>query len=135
MSDLQPSRELAVARTEAPKRDWRLFSVTLVAGIAAFAILLSMHYMPEIYQKLTALTLLGVAFGFAAYSWTYLGLRDSIGAAGFGVALLTSGLATTDHLLAAWFICVAGAVTSIIVLALRFSEPLGLSPGSNRHTR
>ena len=135
MSDLPTSHELAVARTEAPKRDWRLFSVTLVAGVAAFAILLSMHYMPEVYQKLTALTLLGAAFGFFTYSWTYLGLRESIGAAGFGVSLLTSGVATTDHLIAAWFLCVAGAMTSIIVLALRFSEPLGLNPDPNRNTR
>ena len=61
MSDAQQSLPGLPATAGDPmKRDWRAFTVTLIAGTIAFAGLLGMHYMPEVYQKLTALTACGV---------------------------------------------------------------------------
>ncbi|WP_342659193.1 hypothetical protein NPJ82_16220 (plasmid) [Sphingomonas sp. NY01] len=116
------------------KRDWRTFTVTLIAGTIAFAALLGMHYMPEAYQKLTALTALGIAVGFFLVTMTPLAPRECIGVAAFFMSLTTSFSATGDHLLAAWILCIAGGLTSVVILALRWSEPLRHAPGSSSRT-
>lgn len=132
MSDAQQSLPGLPATAGNPmKRDWRAFTVTLIAGTIAFAGLLGMHYMPEVYQKLTALTACGVAAGFFFWTLTPLTRRECIGTAAFAISLLTSFSATGDHLVAAWVLCIAGGLTSVVVLALRWSEPLRFTPDLN----
>ena len=133
MPDTQPSHELAGVRTLPARRNWRLFAILVLAGIAAATGLWSLQYLPEDYQWLLAMTGLGVAGGFFVYLNTYIDRREAIGVAGAGVAILTYSVATRGFLIA-WLVCGAGALTAIIVFALRWSDPLSLDSDANRGT-
>jgi len=133
MSDTQPSHEVAGVRTLPARRNWRLFAILVLAGIAVATGLWSLQYLPEDYQWLLAMTGLGVAGGFFVYLQTDLDRRETIGVAGAMIFILTYSVATRGYLIA-WLVCGAGALTAIVVLALRWSDPLWLDPDSNRGT-
>lgn len=133
MPDTQPSHEVAGVRTLPARRNWRLFAIIVLAGIAVATGLWSLQYLPEDYQWLLAMTGLGVAGGFFVYLHTDLDRRETIGVAGAMITILTYSVATRGYLIA-WVVCGAGALTAIVVLALRWSDPLWLDRDSNRGT-
>lgn len=132
MSDVQASQDLTAARNGTAKRDWRIFTFVLIAGIVAAAAFAGMRYHPEIPQKLIVMTAMGLAFGWVTSMFAPINGRERIGAMAACVAILTFPVANAENILAAWLVCGLAALTSIVVLALYWSEPLPPDPGSIR---
>lgn len=132
MSDSQTSNARSDAEPETRRRNWRLFFMIMTVGIALAATLSRIEYLPEAYQNLVFFTAAGLAMGFVPSQFKDFQRRDRIGMMAGGVAITTFVAATSDHIITAWIVSASAALTAIVVLALRWSQPPELKPGLRR---
>ena len=102
-------------------RDWRAFLAVILAAIAVAASMLIFSHLPEIYQKLVAVTMLGGCFG------VFGCLSGGFGRAGIGLtsalaALGSMFVALSDGLTAAWLTAGVLGTIGAVLLALEFSD-------------
>ena len=127
MSVSQPLEETDGIRVT-PRRNWRLFAMIVLAGVTLAAALFGMRYLPEVYQRLIFAIGAGAVIAVFIGQVCPLGLRGMIGLATGCIAFTTFVVTNANDLLAGWIVCGVSALTSIVVVALYWSDPLPLDP-------
>ncbi|MBI0532996.1 hypothetical protein [Sphingomonas sp. TX0522] len=107
---------------QAPRRDWRVFVAVILAAIAVAAGMVLFSHLPEIYQKLVVLTMLGGCFGvFGCFVAIGFG-RAGIGAISTLAALGSMSVVMIDGLTAAWLTTGVLGTAGAILIAIELSD-------------
>ncbi|WP_085811272.1 hypothetical protein [Sphingomonas sp. TZW2008] len=105
-----------------PKRDWRVFFAVVLAAVAIAAAMLGFSHLPQVYQKLVVLTMLGGCLGVFGCVFGLGFGRTGIGLISALAALGSMSVVMNDGLTAAWIITSVLGTIGAVLLGLQLSD-------------